>query len=335
MASEQDKFQQQAVPGAFLRRASKFVATISDEAGAEFPAEAGRYRLFVAHACPWAHRCTVVRALKGLEDVITLTWTTHVLEGLGSPPPYDGYKGWLMNPPYNDCSCTGELYEQAQPGYRKSFDERPTFSVPILYDEKTGKIVNNESAQIVMMFNSAFDHLAQVPRLDLYPHALHQQIDEVNGWIYPHINDGVYRCGFAKTQESYDMALENHWEAMDKTEEFLEGKTYLVGDAPTLADLRLFPTLLRYDAVYFSHFKTCRNHLTEMPNLLRHTRMILQLPGVLDTVDMDSIVQHYYFCQTMVNPTQIVPRGPEKPRGFEDLLTMREFSTKKQKESKM
>lgn len=267
-----------------------------------------------------------MRALKGLEDVVPLTWTTHVLEGLGSKPPFDDYKGWIFDPPHDGFKCTGELYEHAQPGYSKSFGGgRPTFSVPILFDEKTQKIVNNESAQIVMILNKAFDKFSKRPYLNLYPEALQQQIDALNAWIYPHINDGVYRCGFARTQESYDIALNNHWDAMDRLEALLEGRTYLIGNELTVADIRLFPTLVRYDVVYFSHFKTCRSHLTEMPNLLRHTRMILQLAGVKDTVNLDSVMQHYYFCQTMVNPTRVVPRGPKAPRGFEDLLVMTQF----------
>jgi len=213
--------------------------------------------------------------------------------------------------------------------------QRPVCSVPILFDEKTQKIVNNESAQIVLMFNSAFNKLAKNPDLDLYPKHLQQEIDELNSWIYPHINDGVYRCGFAKTQSAYDTALENHWEAMDKAESLLEGKNFLVGDQLTMADIRLFPTLVRYDAVYFSHFKTCRNHLTEMPNLLAHTRRLLQIAGVKETINMDSIVEHYYWSQAMVNPTRIVPRGPKHPRGFEDILTMTDFFAKKQRVSAM
>lgn len=263
--------------------------------------------------------------------MVSLTWTTHVLQGLDAKPPYDEYKGWIFDPPHNGMTCTGDLYEHAMPGYKKTFEGKPVYSVPVLFDEKTQKIVSNESSVIVMIFNKAFDKFAKRPDLDLYPEALQQQIDEVNGWIYPHINDGVYRCGFAKTQEAYDLALENHWEAMDKIEAFLDNKTYLVGDTLTMADIRMFPTLLRYDAVYFSHFKTCRNHLAEMPNLLKHTRMVLQLPGVIDTVNMDSTVRHYYSCQKGVNPTSIVPRGPKLLRGFEDLLVMEEFCTKQQK----
>merc|ERR1712072_1685488 len=208
--------------------------------------------------------------------------------------------------------------------------KKPICSVPILFDEKTNKIVNNESSQIDMMFNTAFNKLAKNPDLDLYPEHLQKEIDEVNGWIYAHINDGVYRCGFAKTQSAYDAALDAHWEAMDRAEAHLEGKQFLVGEQLTMADIRLFPTLVRYDAVYFSHFKTCRNHLSEMPNLLAHTRRILQLEGVKETINLDSVMEHYYWSQVTVNPTRIIPRGLKCPRGFEGLLTMKDFFTKSQ-----
>lgn len=246
---------------------------------------------------------------------------------------HEEYKGWKLDPPYNGKHYTRDIYVLSEPDYISTFAEegkRPTCSVPILYDEKTNKIVNNESAQIVFIFNSAFNKLAKHPELDLYPEHLQKEIDEVNSWIYPHINDGVYRCGFAKTQAAYDAALDAHWEAMDRAESHLQGKQFLVGEQLTMADIRLFPTLVRYDAVYFSHFKTCRNHLAEMPNLLAHTRRILQLEGVKETVNLDSIVEHYYWSQPMVNPTRIVPRGLKRPRGFEDILSMNSIYTKKQ-----
>lgn len=318
--ADSDKFKQEAKEGAFVRPASKFMSKVGD---AEFPAEAGRYRLYVAHACPWAHRCTLMRALKGLEEVIPMTWTTHNLVGLVFQPPFDGYMGWEMDAATepHGFSCTRQIYEHSEPGYVESFNgARPVCNVPILFDEKTQKIVSNESAQILTMFNSAFNAFAKNPDLDLYPEALRAEIDECNTWIYPHINDGVYRCGFASTQDAYDTAVDALWEAMDKTEAFLEGKTYLVGNTLTLADVRLFPTLLRFDSVYYAHFKAARNFLAEMPNLLKHTRLMIQLPGVKDTINMGSIVRHYYICQKQVNPTGIVPRGPRKPRGFEDLL---------------
>lgn len=238
--------------------------------------------------------------------------------------------GWQMDPETepHGFSYTKEVYEHASPGYAASFNgARPVCSVPILFDEKTQKIVSNESAEIIMMFNAAFNAFAKNSELDLYPEALRAEIDECNSWIYPHINDGVYRCGFARTQDAYDTAVDALWEAMDKGEASLEGKTYLVGDTLTMADVRLFPTLLRFDSVYYAHFKAARNLLMEMPNLLRHTRNIVQLPGVKDTINIGSIVQHYYSCQKQVNPTGIVPRGPKRVRGFEDLLE-NDFSAK-------
>jgi len=252
-----------------------------------------------------------------------MTWTTHILEGLVVEPPFDGYMGWKMDPATEPrgLSYTRDLYEHASPGYIASFNGgKPVCSVPLLFDEKTQKIVSNESAEIIMMLNTEFNAFATNPSLDLYPQALRDGIDAVHSWVYPHINDGVYRCGFARSQEAYETALEAHWQAMDKAEAHLEGKAFLIGDTLTMADVELFPTLVRYDAVYYSHFKTARNHLAEMPNLLRHTRMMVQLPGVKDTVNLSSIIQHYYLCQKCVNPTGVIPRGPQKPRGFEDLL---------------
>jgi putative glutathione S-transferase len=257
------------------------------------------------------------------------------LKGLGTstPPLHEEYKGWELETPYKGMQYTKEIYVLSEPDYISTFakeGQKPVCSVPILFDEKTNKIVNNESSQIVMMLNTAFNKIAKHPSLDLYPEHLREQIDQVNGFIYPQINDGVYRCGFAKTQSAYDAALEDHWEGMDRAEAHLEGKQFLVGEQLTMADIRLFPTLVRYDAVYFSHFKTCRNHLTEMPNLLAHTRRILQLEGIKGTTNLDKIVEHYYWSQPTVNPTRIVPRGLKRPRGFEDILDMDEFFVKKQ-----
>jgi len=238
-------------------------------------------------------------------------------------PPFDEYMGWKMESSEepHGFSYTRELYEHASPGYFESFEgAKPVCSVPILFDEKTQTIVSNESSEIIMMFNTAFNAFAKNPSLDLYPQALQAQINDVNPWIYDDINNGVYRCGFATTQDSYEAAQEAHWLAMDKAEALLEGKEYLVGETLTMADVRLFPTLLRYDVVYFSHFKTARNHLADMPNLLRHTRKMIQMEGIKATINLSSICQHYYLCQKTVNPTGIVPRGPRKPRGFEDLL---------------
>jgi len=276
-----------------------------------------------------------MRALKGLEDVISLTWTTHKLIGLGTstPPRHEEYLGWELDPAYNGMHHTRDIYLLSDPEYidkAAAAEQRPIYSVPILFDEKTNKIVNNESAHIVMMLNTAFNKLAKKPDLDLYPEHLRKEIDDVSGWIYAHINDGVYRCGFAKSQEAYDQAIDAHWEAMDRAEAHLEGKQFLVGETLTVADVRLFPTLVRYDAVYFSHFKTCRSHLTEMPNLHAHTRKMLQLEGVKETIKLDKIVEHYYWAQSAVNPTRIVPRGLKRPRGFEDIFTMNQFFTKSQ-----
>ena len=294
--------------GAMRRPPPKF----RDRVGTEnYPAEAGRYRLYVSYACPWAHRTLICRALKGLEDAIPVTFTGYKLDHLKEsfdPALSYMYKGWdFTGDEPHGFTHLDELYEHASPGYRETFvpPERPAFTVPVLFDDKTQTIVNTESADICDMLNCEFNDFAK--NLDL----AHKDMDKWNAIIYPHINDGVYRCGFARSQEAYDKAYDDHWTAMDKVEARLGESKYLCGDTLSLADIRLFPTLLRYDAVYYAHFKTSRNKISELPNLYRFLKDFISLPGVRPTCNLDYIKKHYFGSHTIINPTGIVPKGPD------------------------
>lgn len=322
MATEQEKYQNASRDkGAWIRAPTKFHDTI--EKGGKYPPEAGRYRLYVSYACPWAHRTLIVRSLKGLEDIISLTVTGYKCENLDvTPETFHKYRGWEFIPT-NDKSSVhfephgfkflDELYEHASPGYRESYQsqgKRVVCSVPILFDEKTQTIVTNESAEIIEIFNSAFNDFAKNKDLDLDPADLKLERQRVDSVVYPHINDGVYRCGFSKSQEAYEAAYRAHWNAMDEMENLLGSRKYVCGDKLTLSDVRLFVTLIRYDAVYFSHFKTSRNRIIDMSNLYRYLRRIYQIDGIAETVKIDFIVKHYYGSQTMINPTGVYPLGP-------------------------
>lgn len=323
--NDQDAFKNTSkAAGAFVRSATKFHDVVSADSTAMFPAESGRYRLYVSYACPWAHRTLLLRKLKGLEDVIALTVTDYTLPNLGKP----GYKGWEFVDTKEEDSVFYEphgfkflleLYEHAHPGYEeeyKSQGNRPVVSVPVFFDEKTQKIVSNESAEIITFLNRAFNAFCKTEaqqKIDLNPTELQEKMQQVNAVVYPKINDGVYRCGFAKTQQAYEDAYNIHWEGMDEIETILEENRFLCGDSLTLSDIRLFPTLIRYDIVYYSHFKTSRNQVKEMPNLLRYLKEIYQMPGVKDTVNVEFIVKHYYHAQRGVNPTGIWPLGAIRP----------------------
>uniref|UniRef100_A0A7S3JWK3 GST C-terminal domain-containing protein n=1 Tax=Aureoumbra lagunensis TaxID=44058 RepID=A0A7S3JWK3_9STRA len=300
--------------GAMKRVGSKFRNRIGSN---EYPAESGRYRIYVSKACPWAHRTLIVRALKGLEDVISVTYTgphlKHLKESFDPTQSYL-YKGWNFDSEIcvepHGFEYLDELYEYAEPGYRESCPQRPSFTVPILFDDKTQTIVNNESGDIIEMLNADFNAFAKNAHLDLNPIALHEAQEQINAIVYPGINDGVYRCGFAQTQAAYEFAYNEHWKAMDKIENLLSEHPFLCGKQITLADIRLFVTLIRYDPVYYSHFKTSRNKLIEMPNLLRFTQAIYHLPGVADTVDIHFIKLHYFGSHDNLNPSGIIPKGP-------------------------
>lgn len=265
-----------------------------------FAAAPHRYHLYVSYACPWAHRTLIVRVLKGLQEIIPISVVHPIM-----PPDswtfgdYPGSTGDRVQ----GLATLADLYQQVAPG----FDGLVT--VPVLYDTERRTIVNNESSEIVRMFNRAFDAWGRAD-LDLYPEPLRDEIDAVNAEVYDGVNNGVYRAGFATTQEAYDAAYDRLFAALDRLEARLARQPYLVGDRPTEADWRLFPTLIRFDAVYYSHFKCNRQRLVDFPNLWAYTQRLYQVPGIADTVRIDHIKTHYYGSHPTLNPTGIIPKGP-------------------------
>ncbi|HEU4412292.1 MAG TPA: glutathione S-transferase family protein [Polyangiaceae bacterium] len=284
--------------GAFKREAAKFREQVSDAPGARFRPEAGRYHLYVSYACPWASRALAVRALKGLERAI----------GVTAVDPFMGERGWAFSPgepdPLYGLRYLHELYTKAVP----DFTGRVT--VPVLWDTREQTIVNNESSEIIRLFNGAFNAFAARPELDLYPEPLRADIDRWNDRIYPSVNNGVYRAGFATTQAAYDEAVRELFAALDELEAHLGAHRYLVGDRPTEADWRLFTTLVRFDWVYYGHFKCNLRRLVDYPNLFAYTCELYQQPGIAATVNERHIKEHYYRSHPTINPTRIVPAGP-------------------------
>jgi len=265
-----------------------------------FAAEPGRYHLYVSLACPWAHRTLIFRKLKRLEAVISVSLTE----------PLYGKTGWEFGSATQgtDDSVNGKptlaaVYLVADPHYTGRV------SVPVLWDKKRRTIVNNESSEIIRMLNAAFDAFTDV-RADYYPVTLRREIDAINELIYPNINNGVYRAGFATSQDAYEEAACAIFETLDQIEERLSRKRYLVAAQITEADWRLFTTLVRFDSVYYSHFKCNLRRIADYPNLWNYTRDLYQMPGIAETVSIDHIKRHYYGSQRQVNPTGIVPIGP-------------------------
>jgi len=280
--------------GKFHRAKSQFHCRFG-EGG--FPAEEGRYHLYVSLACPWAHRSLIFRKLKGLEKLIGLT--------VVSPDMLN--EGWQFEEPepLYGFSHAHQLYSKANSEYTGRV------TVPILWDKKEQTIVCNESAEIIRIFNSAFNGLTG-NHDDYYPEALRAEIDEINAFVYPNINNGVYRCGFATKQEAYEEAFDSLFSALDKVESILGEHRYLVGNTLTEADWRLFTTMIRFDAVYVGHFKCNRQRIADYPNLSNYIRDLYQHPGVAETVNMEHIKRHYYYSHESINPTRIVPKGPEQ-----------------------
>jgi putative glutathione S-transferase len=279
--------------GEYLRPNSQFRHQVSSEAESLYPPEAGRYRLYAGLSCPWAHRSLIVRTLKGLEDAIAVA--------LVSPDPLAG--GWVLDQPEQGCETLAQLYQRAQPGYAG----RAT--VPALWDTETNTIVNNESAEIIVLLNGAFNEFAQQPDLDLYPQTLQPEIDQWNQKIYHAVNNGVYRCGFAQTQAAYDTTCAELFAALDEIEAALETRRYLCGGQVTLADVRLFTTLFRFDAVYYGLFKCDRQRIQDYKNLSAYLRDLYQLPGIAATCDLEAVKRDYYGNLFPLNPSGIVPVG--------------------------
>ena len=267
-----------------------------------FAAEAGRYHLYVSLACPWAHRTLILRKLKGLEgliDVSVVSWL--MLEN-----------GWTFD---RDFGSSGDALDHLNFMHQRytadTADYTGRVTVPVLWDKQQQRIVSNESAEIIRMFNSAFDGLTG-NNLDFYPPALRSQIDALNERIYPAVNNGVYRAGFATSQQAYETAFDDVFAELDWLEQRLGENRYLAGDYLTEADIRLFTTLIRFDAVYYSHFKCNLRRIADYPNLSNWLRELYQWPGIAETVDFTHIKGHYYASHRTINPTGIVPKGPQQ-----------------------
>lgn len=281
--------------GEFRRQDSHFRHWITANGDSNFKAEKGRYHLYVSLACPWAHRTLIFRKLKQLEEYIGVTVVNPVMLD----------NGWEMSDPLYGLDFLYELYLKADAHY----EGRVT--VPVLWDKQTQTIVNNESADIIRMLNSSFNHLTGNTD-DYYPKALRAAINDLNNRIYKSINNGVYRAGFATTQSSYEQAFYELFDALDWVEGILSRQRYLAGAEITEADWRLFTTLIRFDAVYFGHFKANKQLLADYPSISDYLRELYQVPGVANTVDFNHIKTHYYTSHRTINPTGIVPVGPEQ-----------------------
>jgi putative glutathione S-transferase len=277
--------------GEYIRPASEFRNSVSTDPNNPYQPAAGRYKLYVGMSCPWAHRTLVVRALKELEDTIAVS--------IVSPSPIEG--GWILDQPEYGCRTLAEVYHRAKPGYTGRC------TVPVLWDTETETIVNNESAEIIVMLNDQFNAFAKTPELDLYPASHREKIDAWNEKIYPSVNNGVYRCGFAQTQAAYNTACDELFTTLDEIDRVLNTDRYLCGDVLTLADVRLFTTLFRFDIAYFGLFKCSRRRIQDYPNLSGYLRELYQLPGVASTCDLDAVKRDYYGNLFPLNPGGIIP----------------------------
>ncbi|MDW1918077.1 glutathione S-transferase family protein [Vibrio sp. Vb0349] len=282
--------------GKFVREDAGFRDWIKNDSEAVFQPESGRYHLYVSLACPWAHRTLIFRKLKGLEPHIDVTVVCPDMLS----------QGWQMGLPEPLFGHTRmhQIYTQAKPDYTGRV------TVPVLWDKKTNTIVSNESSEIIRMFNSAFNDLTG-NHDDYYPEPLRGVIGEWNDYIYPNVNNGVYRCGFATSQEAYEEAFESLFSALDKIDGHLATHRYLAGNKITEADWRLFTTLVRFDAVYVGHFKCNKQRIADYVNIQGYLKELYQIDGIADTNDFYHIKRHYYFSHTGINPTQVVPKGPD------------------------
>ena len=299
---KEDWFDKSSNDGEYVRKDSQFRNWITPD-----DAEKDRYHLYVSYACPWAHRTLIFRKLKKLENIISVS-VVH---------PFMDNQGWDFKDDYP--SATGdtlynfmrmhEIYTKAQSDYSG------VVTVPVLWDKKQETIVNNESSEIIRMLNTSFNHLINdedIRELDFYPQDKQTEIDKINTLVYENINNGVYRTGFATSQKSYEKAYNKLFSALEEMEVILSQQRYLTGDQITEADWRLFVTLIRFDMVYVGHFKCNKKRIFDYPNLFNFMLELYQWPGVAETVFFDHIKYHYYYSHDMINPTQIVPLGPEQ-----------------------
>ena len=286
--------------GKFVRSKSTFLERVTADGSSGFKAEAGRYHLYIALACPWAHRTLIFRKIKALEEAISVSIVDPLMGDLGWS--FSTKPGCIPDT-INNKEYLYEVYQLSDPKCNA------VVTVPVLWDKLTSKIVNNESGEIIRMLNSEFDAFGDAS-LDFYPKELRGEIDGINAVIYDNVNNGVYKCGFATTQEAYEEAFDALFETLDMLEERLSGQRFLVGPRITEADWRLFTTLVRFDPVYVGHFKCNLRRIADYPNLSNYLRDLYQYPGVSETVNMDHIKNHYYRSHPSVNPTRIVAKGP-------------------------
>ena len=306
--------QETASTGEFVRQRNRFTERITADGSSAFPVEPGRYRLIWCRACPWAHRSRIVLRLLGLEDAISV----------GTVDPIRDERGWrfTLDPggvdPVLGIGFLSEAYFATDPTYAGRV------TVPCLVDVRSGLVVSNDYPQITVDLSTQWREHHRDGAPDLYPKALRAEIDEVNALVFADVNNGVYRCGFATGQRAYERAYDQLFDRLDWLEQRLAARRYLVGDQLTEADIRLFTTLVRFDAVYHGHFKCNRSKLAEMPVLWAYARDVFQTPGIGDTVDFDHIKRHYYVTHDQINPTGVVPKGPDEstwlePHGRESL----------------
>ncbi len=293
---------EQTDQGAFKRQADAFNEWVTEDGQSGYPAAKGRYHLYVSWACPWAHRTIIVRKLKKLEDVIGMTVVDPIRDNHGwafregpghSPDPVNGFH------------FLSEAYRATEPDYRGRV------TVPVLWDTQRKRIVSNADDDLMRMFNSAFNRFTD-SKLDLYPEALRKDMDELNTFIYENVNDGVYRAGFATSQRVYEKAVRRLFDTLDQLEARLKTQRYLFGAQFVETDWRLFVTLIRFDAVYHGHFKCNIRRIADYPNLFGYLKDLYQTDGIAETVNVDHIKRHYYFTHDDINPTRIVPLGPDQ-----------------------
>ncbi|HWL95896.1 MAG TPA: glutathione S-transferase C-terminal domain-containing protein [Nocardioidaceae bacterium] len=292
--------------GEFVRQQNRFTGRITADGSSGWPAEPGRYRLVWSRACPWSHRARIVVGLLGLEDAVSV----------GAVDPIRDDRGWRfgLDPggrdPVLGIEYLSDAYLATDPGYTGRV------TVPAIVDVRTGEVVTNDYPQITLDLSTQWREHQAADAPDLYPEELREEIDAIDDLVFHDVNNGVYKCGFATSQAAYKRAYDALFARLDWLEERLTDRRYLVGDRLTEADIRLFTTLVRFDAVYHGHFKANRNKLTEMPALWAYARDLYQTPGFGDTVDFDEIKRHYYVTHDRINPTGIVPKGPD-PQGWQ------------------
>jgi glutathionyl-hydroquinone reductase len=290
-----------AADGGFQRSPYLFRGRITADGRSGFPPEPGRYHLYISWACPWAHRSAIVRALLGLEKVVSMSVVDPIRDG----------RGWAFREgpghgpdPINGFALLSEAYQATEPGYDGHV------SVPVLWDTMTGRVVSNNFPDISIDLGTRFREWATSPEVDLYPQELRTEIDALNERVYADVNNGVYRCGFAPSQEAYDRAVVALFSRLDELETRLAGSRYLFGERITEADVRLWVTLVRFDTVYVTHFKANLRRLVDFPNLWAYARDLYRLPAFGGTTNFDHIKRHYYMTHPQLNPTRIVPAGP-------------------------